>query len=82
VTNNTKEDDMPERGLDGRARDENGRIREKSGATKISTLTKTYPELRVFSQQATLTGIKTRHGVDSLDEVRKLAQQKLRQSSR
>ena len=69
---------MPERGLDGRARDADGRIREKSGATKISTLTKTYPELRVFSQDATLTGIKTRHGVDSLDEVRQLAQQKLR----
>ncbi len=64
------------RGLDGRARDEDGRIREKSGATKIKNLIPKYPELEVFSPEATLTGIRRRHGVESLDEVRQLAREK------
>jgi hypothetical protein len=64
------------RGLDGRARDEDGRIREKSGASKIKNLTPKYPELDVFSPEATLTGIRRRYGVESLDEIRRLAREK------
>jgi hypothetical protein len=64
------------RGLDGRAKDKGGEIREKSGATKIGTLTPKYPELKVFSQDATLTGIRRRHGVESIAEIRKLARDK------
>jgi hypothetical protein len=65
-----------EHGLDGRGRDENGRIREKSGAAKIKNLSGKYPELNVFSPEATLSGIRRRHGVQSLDEIRKLAREK------
>ncbi len=65
-------------GLDGRQRDEDGRIREKSGATKIKNLTGKYPELEVFSPEATLTGIRDRYGVKSLDEIRRLARDKRR----
>lgn len=71
---------MSERGLDGRAIDQNKRIREKSGATKMRTLAKTYPELRVFSPDATLTGIRRRHGVTSIAELRQLAAKKLRET--
>jgi hypothetical protein len=71
---------MTKRGLDGRAVDEGGQIREKSGATKMRNLTKTYPELRVFSPDATLTGIRKRHGVESIADLRRLAAQKLRES--
>ena len=66
---------MPD-GLDDRARDKDGRIREKSGATKISTLLPKYPELKEFSPDATLSGIRQRHGVESVDEIRKLARAK------
>jgi hypothetical protein len=66
---------MPD-GLDDRARDKDGRIREKSGASKIRNLLPKYPELRVFSPDATLSGIRQRHGVESLDEIRKLAREK------
>lgn len=65
-----------EHGLDGRARDENGRIREKSGAAKIKNLSGKYPELNVFSPETTLSGIRRRHGVQSLDEIRRLAREK------
>lgn len=71
---------MTDRGLDGRDRDESGRIRAKSGASKMGNLAETYPELRVFSPDATLTGIRNRHGVESLDEVRELARAKLREA--
>jgi hypothetical protein len=63
-------------GLDGRSRDEDGRIREKSGATKVKNLTDKYPELEVFSPEATLSGIRTRYGVQSIDEVRRVAREK------
>ncbi len=69
---------MPQRGLDGRARDNDGRIREKNGASKMGNLAKTYPELRVFTPDTTLSGVKKRHGVDSLEGLRKLAQDKLK----
>lgn len=64
------------RGLDGRAQDKDGEIREKSGATKIKTLIPKYPELNVFSPEATLTGIRRRHGVKSIAEIRELARKK------
>jgi hypothetical protein len=70
---------MTERGLDGRAVDENKRIREKNGAALMGNLAKKYPELRVFSPQATLTGIRRRHGVTSIAEVRRLAAKKANQ---
>jgi hypothetical protein len=67
---------MTERGLDGRAVNEDKRIREKNGAAKMGNLAKTYPELRVFSPNATLTDIRKRHSVTSIAEVRQLAAQK------
>lgn len=68
---------MRERGLDDRDRDGDGRIRAKSGATKMGNLAETYSELRVFSPDATLSGIRQRYGVESIQEVRDLARSKL-----
>jgi hypothetical protein len=68
-------------GLDGRARDQSGRIREKSGATKMSTLAQQYPEMKAFTPDATLSGIRARYGVQSIDEVRALGAQKLREQN-
>jgi hypothetical protein len=70
-----KDDEMTD-GLDGRERDKDGRIRAKSGAAKIKNLVDDYPELKVFSPEATLSGLRQRHGVESLDELRKLAREK------
>jgi hypothetical protein len=71
---------MPaKRGLDGRARDDDGRIREKNGATKMRTLAEEYPECRAFTPDATLSGIRTRYGITSINEVRALGAQKLRE---
>jgi hypothetical protein len=67
---------MSKAGLDGRARDNDGQIRRKSGATKISTLVKDYPELDVLTQNATLKGVERRHGLDGLDAVRRFAKEK------
>jgi hypothetical protein len=64
-------------GLDGRSRDDDGRIREKSGAARMGNLAEKYPEMRVFDPNATLSGIRSRYGVESIDEVRKLARKKL-----
>ena len=61
------------KGLDDRSRNEDGRIREKRGDTKISNLIPEYPELKVFSNTATLGGVKQRYRVQSLDQVRKVA---------
>jgi len=36
-------------------------------------LAEKYPELKVFDPNATLTGIRNRYGVESIDEVRDLA---------
>ena len=57
------------KGLDGRQRNQNGQIREKNGATKMSTLKETYPELRNFRNDDTLTDVKRRQGVDTLDQL-------------
>jgi hypothetical protein len=61
------------KGLDGRERDRSGRIREKNGALKIRNAVKEYPEFRAFSPDSTLTNLKKRYKVQSLDELRKLA---------
>src|SRR5512146_1271715 len=50
-------------GLDDRQRDENGRIREKNGATKIGNLVDKYPDLAIFPSEMTLTEARTRYGV-------------------
>jgi hypothetical protein len=68
-------------GLDGRARDEDGRIREKSGATKMGTLADKYPELAVFDPNATLSGIRARYGIHSIEEVRELAKKRRSEKS-
>jgi hypothetical protein len=70
---------MAKRGLDGRSQNQDGRIREKSGASKIRNLAKEYPELKAFTPGATLGGIKARHKLQSLDEVRALGAKRLRQ---
>jgi hypothetical protein len=70
---------MTKRGLDGRAQDQNGQIREKNGASKMGNLANEYPELKAFTPDATLTGIRNRYGVRSFDEVRALGREKLRQ---
>jgi hypothetical protein len=67
---------MAGQGLDGRARDEDGRTRAKSGASKMGNLAKKYPELEAFTPDATLTGVKRRHGLDTLEEVRELGRHK------
>jgi hypothetical protein len=41
-------------GLDGRHRDENGRIEKKHGNTKIKNLKGEYPELKNFRNEDTL----------------------------
>ena len=66
------------RGLDNRAEDKNGEIREKNGASLIKNLTQEYSELRVFNQNKTLTQVKNQTGAESLDQVRKIARKELR----
>jgi len=56
-------------GLDGRERNEDGRIDRKRGDTKIGNLKDLYPQLRNFSDELTLGELRDRYGVDSLDAV-------------
>ncbi len=56
--------------------DPDGQIRASSGATMMRILAETYPELRVFTPDATLTEIKTRYGLNSFEEVRDLGRQR------
>ncbi|MDQ6804447.1 MAG: hypothetical protein M3065_05675 [Actinomycetota bacterium] len=65
------------RGLDDRAQDRDGQIRKKNGATKMKTLANEYPECAAFDPNATLSGIRRRYKVDSVDEVRAIGAQKL-----
>lgn len=58
-------------GLDGRSRDEDGRIRAKRGDTKAGTLAETYPEFRGLPADQTLADIKRKLGTDSLDQTRR-----------
>jgi hypothetical protein len=56
-------------GLDGRHRDENGRIDKKHGNTKIKNLKGEYPELKNFRNEDTLGKVLGRQGVESLDAL-------------
>lgn len=57
-------------GLDGRDRDENGRIREKNGTTRVDTLRQTYGEefLREWRGDAHLETVRAETG-KSLSEL-------------
>jgi hypothetical protein len=56
-------------GLDGRHRDESGRIEKKHGNTKIKNLKGEYPELKNFRNEDTLGKVLGRQGVESLDAL-------------
>ena len=66
------------RGLDGRAEDKNGEIRLKNGATKAKTLAKEDSAFKVFSPEATLTGLRKHYGVRSEAQLKKIAAVKLK----
>ena len=61
------------RGLDGRARDENGRIGAKNGATRIDTLRDTYGQTFAggFRTDMKLDTLLGRTGCDSLSQFRR-----------
>jgi hypothetical protein len=63
-----------------RAYEREGRPPAHNGANRMWALAESYPELRVFTPDATLTEIKTRHGLDTLDQVRELGQRRLREA--
>lgn len=56
-------------GLDGRHRNEDGRIEKKRGDTKIGHLKAQYPELKSFPDDATLGELREQYQVDSLDAL-------------
>lgn len=56
-------------GLDGRHRNEDGRIERKRGDTKMKNLKVQHPELRVFSDNSSLGEIRIQHKVESLDAL-------------
>ncbi len=51
-----------------------------TGATRMRVLADTYPELRTFTPDATLSEIKTRYGLNTFEDVREFG--KRRQHSR
>lgn len=57
------------KGLNGRHRDQDGRIERKHGNTKIKNLKDDYPELKNFRNEDTLSDLRDRYGVDSLDAL-------------
>jgi hypothetical protein len=57
--------------LDGRSRDENGRIRAKRSDTEAGTLAQTYPEFQDVSPNLTLGELKQQLGTDSLNQTRR-----------
>jgi len=61
---------MKEPGLDGRHRDKDGKIRQKSGNTLISTLRKEYGEnfAKGYPGSATLSDLLKKEGCDSLHQ--------------
>jgi hypothetical protein len=59
---------MPD-GLDGRHRNQDGRIERKHGNTKIKNLKTEYPELKNFNNEDTLGEVRDRYGADSLDDL-------------
>ena len=58
-------------GLDGRHRNEDGRIERKRGDSKVKNLKEDYPELSRFPDDTTLSELRDRYGVDSLDALRR-----------
>ena len=56
-------------GLDGRHRNQNGRIDRKHGNTKIKNLKIDYPELKTFRNEDTLGQVRDRYDAKSLDEL-------------
>jgi len=56
-------------GLDGRHRNEDGRIERKRGDAKIGSLKDQYPELKDFPDDTTLGELRDRYHVDSLDAL-------------
>ena len=70
-TNQDQEVVPMSRGLDGRSRDENGRIRAKRSDTTAGTLAATYPEFRELPPETTLGDLKERLGTESLDQTRR-----------
>jgi len=56
-------------GLDGRHRNEDGRIEKKRGDSKVGNLKDQYPELKNFPDDATLRELRDRFNVDSLDAL-------------
>lgn len=56
-------------GLDGRHRNEDGRIEKKRGDTKIGHLKAQYPALTGFPDDLTLGELRDRYHVDSLDAL-------------
>jgi hypothetical protein len=56
-------------GLDGRHRNQDGRIERKHGNTKIKNLKAEYPELKNFNNEDTLGDVRGRYGADSLDDL-------------
>jgi len=66
------------RGLDYRARDQDGQIRKKNGTTRMRTLAEEAPEFKAFSPDATLTNMRRRYKVESVEELRAIGARKLR----
>ncbi|MBZ9776887.1 hypothetical protein LB558_30670 [Mesorhizobium sp. CO1-1-8] len=64
---------MREPGLDGRHRDQDGRISEKHGNTKVDTLRQTYGDnfAAGIRSDAKLSTVLQRAGVDSLSQYLK-----------
>jgi len=62
---------MTNTGLDGRSRDDDGRIRAKRDDTLVRTLAETYPEFKGLPPGQTLADVKRRLGTDSLDQTRR-----------
>ncbi len=56
-------------GLDGRHRNQDGRIEKKRGDTRIRNLKAQYPELEKFPDDATLGELRDRYHVESLDAL-------------
>jgi hypothetical protein len=56
-------------GLDGRQRNEDGRIDKKRGDTKVGHLKARYPTLAGFPDEVTLAELRDRYHVDSLDAL-------------
>ncbi len=61
---------MKEPGLDGRQRDKDGKIRQKSGTTLISTLRKEYGEhfAKGYAPETKLSELLQKEGCNSLHE--------------